>query len=254
MAEQLSRRTCIPHAGSGDARVCLTSLPPGLSGPGRRVRWPPVTDRFQRWLPWLFAAVFALSRWPGLLPPNFSVAYALCLCAGALFPGRLSWALPLGALVVTDIALNCYYQFARGFDVWTLSGLVYLGMGYACYAVLFGLGRLLRGRARVLPLLLASLAGAVVFYVLTNTLAWLLNPFRNPEYIKTLAGWWVALTKGTGGYQETWTFFRNTLLSSALFTALFAGSWRSAPAESPREKGEEEPAAEAESPSGEARA
>jgi hypothetical protein len=52
-----------------------------------------------------------------------------------------------------------------------------------------------------------------------------------------LAGWIIALTKGTGGYPSTWEFFRNTLLSGGLFTALFAGAAKlSAPAESPADK------------------
>ena len=36
-------------------------------------------------------------------------------------------------------------------------------------------------------------------YLLTNTASWLFNPFANPEYTKDLAGWLIALTKGTAG-------------------------------------------------------
>lgn len=202
-------------------------------------------ERFQRLLPWLFAVVLALSRWPGLLPNNFSVAYALCLCAGIFLRGTTAWALPLGTLLFTDVVLNCWYQFGKGFDVWNASTLLYLAGNYAGYAVLYVLGRGLRPVSkwspgqRLLPVIGAGLFGALLFYVVTNTLAWLLNPFRNPEYVKTLAGWWIALTKGTGGWPETWTFLRNGLLSSALFSALFAVSWQNAPSESPVEKGEE---------------
>ena len=45
-------------------------------------------------------------------------------------------------------------------------------------------------------------------------------------------------SKGTGGYPETWTFFRNTLLGGGLFTALFGGVWKFAGNESPEDKGE----------------
>ncbi len=52
-----------------------------------------------------------------------------------------------------------------------------------------------------------------------------------------MAGWLIALTKGTGGYPTTWEFFRNTLLSGGLFTALFAGAAKlTAPTESPADK------------------
>ncbi|MFM7819202.1 MAG: DUF6580 family putative transport protein, partial [Verrucomicrobiota bacterium] len=101
-------------------------------------------------------------------------------------------------------------------------------------------------RSRFLTLLGGGLLGAILFYLVSNTAAWLFNPFRNPEYTRNLAGWIIALTKGTGGYPQTWEFFRNTLLSGGLFTALFAGTWRlTASAESPVEKGEE-PADDAE--------
>src|SRR5271157_36319 len=38
--------------------------------------------------PVLLIVVFALSRWPGLMPPNFSAAYAILFCAGLYLPGR----------------------------------------------------------------------------------------------------------------------------------------------------------------------
>jgi hypothetical protein len=197
-------------------------------------------------LPWVFAGVFALSRWPGLLPPNFSAAYALVFCAGALIPGRLGWAMPLGTLLVTDLALNVYYQVSGGWAVFTPSNLLFQATNYLGYAVLFGLGRALGSKARWLTLIGGGLLGSILFYLVTNTAAWLFNPFRNPEYVRNLAGWLIALTKGTGGFPQTWEFFRNTLLSGGLFTALFAGSWALAASESPADKGEEEAAEEPE--------
>lgn len=207
-------------------------------------------DRLNKYLPWTFAVVLALSRWPGLFLPNFSVAYALCLCGGLFLPGRQGWTLPLGTLLVTDILLNCWYQFGQGFSAWNTGTLLYMAGNYVGYGVLYGLGRGLRPVAqwswirRILPAATAGLFGALLFYVVTNTLAWLLNPFHNPEYVKTLAGWWTALTTGTAGWPKTWEFLRNGLASSALFSALFAATWQNAPAESPAEKGEESPAPE----------
>jgi Family of unknown function (DUF6580) len=79
--------------------------------------------------------------------------------------------------------------------------------------------------------------GALLFYLLTNTAAWLFNPFGNPEYKRNLMGWIIALTKGTAGYAATWEFLRNTLLSGGLFTGLFVGAMKlTADAESPKEK------------------
>src|SRR5207253_2859536 len=83
-----------------------------------------------------------------------------------------------------------------------------------------------------------------LFYLITNSISWLVNPFGNPEYTRTLGGWLRALTLGTAGWPETWHFFRNTMLSSGLFTFLFAGSLKlTAPAED-RQKEEEPEGAE----------
>jgi len=68
------------------------------------------------------------------------------------------------------------------------------------------------------------------------------NPFGNPEYVKTLEGWIRALTGGTAGWPQTWEFFRNSLTSAGLFTGLFATVMSLS--ESPVEKGEEAPSAE----------
>ena len=45
-----------------------------------------------------FLVLVALSRWPGLLPPSFSVVYALVFCAGVYFPAAMAWWLPLSTL------------------------------------------------------------------------------------------------------------------------------------------------------------
>ena len=96
----------------------------------------------------------------------------------------------------------------------------------------------------MLTLVGGGLLGAVVFYLVTNTLSWLVNPFGNVEYTKTLEGWIRALTGGVSGWPQTWEFFRNTLTSAGLFTGLFAAAMGFA--ESPVEKGEEAAAPEAE--------
>ena len=173
------------------------------------------------------------------MPANFSAVYALVFCAGALFPERLTWRAPLALLLVTELALDAYYQFGMGYEVFTVAGLLYLACNYAGFGALWWLGRRFRGTRDLLGLLGGGVLGAIIFYLVTNTAAWLLNPFHNPEYTKSLAGWLVALTAGTKGWPQTWEFFRNTLLSGGLFTGLFALAWRFIPSESPQEKGEE---------------
>lgn len=211
----------------------------------------PVRDRLAQLLPFVFLGFIAVSRWPGLLPPNFSAVYALMFCAGAFFPRNQGWRWPIAVLLVTDVALNTYYQQAKGWPVWSGSSILLLAFNYLGYVALFAAGRGTRplgeylrrtfgslGRAmRWLTLTLGGFAAAVLFYLITNTASWLFNPFHNLEYTRDLSGWITALTLGTKNWPQTWEFFRNTFLSSGLFAALFAGVWELTAAESPADKG-----------------
>jgi len=186
----------------------------------------------------IFVATFALSRIPGLLPPNFSAAYAFAFCAGVYFTGIMAWWLPLSVMLVTDVALNVFYYHEPPFGF-------YLLLNYLIYALLIGLGKIFGRKASFFKMVLGGLAGAVMFYLLTNTLAWL----QDAAYAKNVAGWIQALTLGRPDFHPTtWEMFRNTLVSGGLFTALFAASEKLT-AESPAEKtaGLREPKAESES-------
>ncbi len=191
-------------------------------------------------LPLALMLVFALSRIPGMLPQNFSAAYALAFCGGLYFAGAMAWWLPLGTLLLTDIGLNLFLYREPVFS-W------YMLVKTLAFAGIVLLGRFFSPRMNFLKLLGGGLLGAVLFYLITNTASWL----NDAGYAKTLAGWLQALTTGLPGYPSTWEFFRNTLLSGGLFTGLFVGAMKfSEAAESPREKEagkrEEEPEAESE--------
>lgn len=200
-----------------------------------------MNGKWTKWLPYCFVVLAALSRWPGLFPQNFSAFYALAFCAGAFFPGTMKWWLPLGTLLVTDLALNFYYLFALHINAFQPFQLV----NYAAFGAIVWFGSRFNRKSSFLRLLSGGILGALLFYLLTNTAAWLFNPFGNPEYTKDLAGWIIALTTGTKGHPTTLEFLRNTLMSGGLFTGLFAGALKlTAPAESPIEKGAQEEAAE----------
>ena len=200
-------------------------------------------------LPVALMLVFALSRIPGMLPQNFSAAYALTFCAGVYFSRRMAWWLPFTTLLLTDIGLNVYYLHL-GWPVFELPILKYQLFNFVAYAVLIWVGRRFDPRASFAALLGGGILGAILFYLITNTASWLYNP----EYPKTFAGWIQALTNGTQGNPPTWTFFRNTLISGGLFTGLFAGAFKltaepepaeeKEPKEAPAEEPEAEPATE----------
>ena len=140
---------------------------------------------------------------------NFAPLAAIALCGAAFFPRKYKFIVPLLALLVSDIVLNTYYG-ARLLDP------LILGRYLALVAV-GGLGLLLQNRASLKTLLPASLAGSVIFFVITNAFSWL----SDPGYVKNLAGFIQALTVGLPGYAPTWMFFRNSLASDLVFTGLF---------------------------------
>jgi len=197
-------------------------------------------EKRRLWLPILLMVVFAITRWPGLLPPNFSAAYALSFCAGVFFPRRMAWWLPLTTLLISDLLINCYYQFVQHIDAWSWRQLI----NYGAYALLIWLGTTFNRKASLFKLVGGGLLSAIIFYLVTNTASWLFDP----DYSKTLPDWIRALTQGIPGYPPTWAFFRNTLLSGGLFAGLFAGAMKLTEEPEPERESDPEPAEEAEQP------
>jgi hypothetical protein len=193
-----------------------------------------VNDRRHIVLPALLVVALALTRLQvGTLPPGFSAIYALAFCGAVYFRGALAWWMPFGTLLVSDLVLNVFY-----YDEPALGGFTIVT--YGTFALLILFGRRFKPSDPWWKLLGGSLAGAVLFYLVTNTFAWM----SNPAYAKTLAGWLQALTTGLPGFPPTWTFFRNTLLSSGLFTGLFVAAMKLSAVKEPEEEeaDDEEPA------------
>ncbi len=142
---------------------------------------------------------------------NFAPLAAIALCAAAYFPAKYKFTIPMIALLVSDIVLNSHYGFSL-FSPFVASH--YLG-----FALVGGLGLLLRNRASLKTLLPASIAASVIFYVVTNAVSWLFDP----GYVKNFAGLIQALTVGLPAYSATptWMFFRASLVSDLFFTLLF---------------------------------
>jgi len=186
--------------------------------------------------PLLLLLLFALSRWPGLLPDNFSAAYALVFCAGVYLPGAVGWIIPLAVMAGTDLVISLVF-YPQNFS-WG-GFLLNQSPNWIAYAALIGMGRSV-GRKRPWWLLVCGgMVGAMLFYLLTNTASWLML-----GYAKTWAGWIKALTTGLPGHAQTWEFFRNTLSSGGLFAGLFAGAMKLT--EAAEEEEDEEPEKEAE--------
>lgn len=147
-----------------------------------------------------------------LLPelPNFSPVAAVAFCGGLFLPGALAWAVPIGALLVSDLALSV----AAGFPAFGFSQTA----AWICVAGIVWLGRWISagGNFTLWKYFGALLGGSAGFYLVTNAVAWLLTP----AYPRGLGGLWMSLTTGLPGYPPSWVFFRNSAFSDILFGAV----------------------------------
>jgi len=152
---------------------------------------------------------------------NFTPLAAITLCCGAYLPHRYKFALPLTMLFVSDLILNATYHAAL-FDPQILCR-------YLALALIGLIGFALRKNVSWKTMLPASVAASVIFYGITNVFSWL----TDPGYVKNFGGLIQALTVGLPQYGATpsWMFFRNSLLSDLIFTAVFVLLMR---AQSPR--------------------
>jgi hypothetical protein len=142
---------------------------------------------------------------------NFAPLAAIALCAAAYFPAKFKFTVPMIALLISDVVLNMSYGYSM-FSPFVISHYI----GFALVGVL---GWSLRNRASLKTILPASIAGSVIFYVVTNAVSWVFDP----GYVKNFAGLIQALTVGLPQYSATpsWMFFRNSVVSDLLFTGLF---------------------------------
>jgi hypothetical protein len=172
----------------------------------------PATSSFSTG-PMLLAGMIVLAALSRLLPhpPNFSPVEAIALFGGAYFAQRHAaiW-VPLVAMFISDLALGLVnggiyaeYFLSAGFL------LVYL-----CIALSAVLGFSLRGRASALRVGAWSLAGSVLFFLVTNFGAWL----GSSLYPQTTAGLMAAYVAGL-------PFFQNTVLGTLFYSALLFGSF-----------------------------
>ncbi|MEM6648471.1 MAG: DUF6580 family putative transport protein [Bacteroidota bacterium] len=140
-----------------------------------------------------------LSRWLPH-PPNFTPIAALALFGGAHFTHKgWAFAVPMVAMLLGDALIGFH----------SLMPVV-----YGAFAATVGIGLLLRRRRSPLRVAGATLAGSVLFFVVTNFGLWAIESF----YPKTLEGL-------VACYVAALPYFYNTLLGDAFFTAVLFGGF-----------------------------
>jgi hypothetical protein len=134
-------------------------------------------------------------------PWNFTPIGAMALFSGAKLNSR--WAaslIPLSALFLGDLFVGIY----------KLMIVVYLSF---CLSVL--IGRYVRRQQSLLPVSLATLLGAVQFFLITNFAVW---AFGYTSYARSLAGLLTCYIAGI-------PLFFNTLLGDAFYAGILFGGF-----------------------------
>jgi len=149
---------------------------------------------------------------------NFSPLAAIAFCGATFLPLRFATVVPLVSMLITDIVLNLH----GGFPIFTFGML----LRYLAFGIIFAIGLHYRpSRTRGAynwKLFGGAILGTLIFYVISNTGAWL----TQPGYAKTLAGWWQSQTLGLPGpFPPTIFFLRNSLVGDLFFTGMFVASF-----------------------------
>jgi hypothetical protein len=166
--------------------------------------------------PLVLSAMIVLAALSRLLPhpPNFSPIEAVALFGGAYF-ARRGWALlvPLLAMFASD----CVLGLVNGgiyFDYFANAHFLAI---YACIALSTLLGFRLRGRVNGVRVLGFSLAGSVLFFLVTNAAVWATatNLAETPACYGGLMPCYVAGLP----------FFQWTVLGTLFYSALLFGGF-----------------------------
>ena len=163
--------------------------------------------------PLVLVALIVLAALTRVLPhpPNFSPVAAIALFGGAYFANK-NWALivPVLGLFLSDMVLasingGLYASWFSGVGIWLV---------YGCIALTALMGFGLRGKVGGGRVLGYSLAGSVLFFLVTNFGAWL----GDPMYPKTMAGLVAAYAAGI-------PFFQWSVLGTLFYAAILFGGF-----------------------------
>ena len=112
---------------------------------------------------------------------NFAPIGAIALFGGACFANRrTAFVVTFATMLLSDVLL-----FASKYSSWADVGLKWMAFTYLSFGISVLIGRLLRNRRSALNVVLGSLAGSIVFFVLTNFGAWIVET----SYTKAMSRW-----------------------------------------------------------------
>ena len=138
-------------------------------------------------------------------PDNFAPIGAMALFGGCYISNkRMAFIIPLGAMLLSDVLLQLIN--GTGFHL----GMIWV---YGAFALITCLGFFLRGREQCQTIMVASLVGSMLFFVITNFGQW-----ATGYYGYTCE----ALTKS---FIMGIPFFRGTVMGDLFFNLVLFGSF-----------------------------
>jgi len=133
-------------------------------------------------------------------PANFAPIGALALFGGLYLPRRWALILPLGVMFLSDLFI--------GFYAWQIMLSVYI-----CFALVVGIGLLVRKNKKFRTVLGGTALGSVLFFLITNAAVWAFGTM----YVHNLSGL-------IQSYAMALPFFRNSLLGDLFYTGVLIGT------------------------------
>jgi hypothetical protein len=130
---------------------------------------------------------------------NFAPVGAIALFGGAVLPKKVAWWLPVAVMAVSDLFIGFY------------SGILFT---WAAYLMVALFGMTLRRTRNLYRIVLGSLGGATIFFLVSNFGTWA----QGGLYPHTWAGFVQCYTMAI-------PFFRNTLAGDLFYNALLFGAF-----------------------------
>ncbi|MEK7596938.1 MAG: DUF6580 family putative transport protein [Patescibacteria group bacterium] len=155
----------------------------------------------------LFAITLVAIGVAGRLLPhawNFAPVVAIGIFSGAYLGKRFAFAVPVIAMVASDIFI--------GFYGWQMNAAVYIAMGLAGLT-----GLTLQKKKNPVTIALASVAGSTVFFLVTNGAVWLFTSMYEP----TISGL-------SASYIAGMPFFRNAIVGDVWYSFSLFGAYEAA--------------------------
>ncbi len=161
---------------------------------------------------WRIIALIVIAALTRLFPlnmPNFTPMLALGLIGGLFLPGYKKYIVPIGAWLLSDLMIEGLYQIG----MWQYEG-IHSGMWfiYLTFGIIILFSERVLKKPSFTRILLGSVGASLIFFILTNFYVWLASGM----YSHTPQGLLMA-------YEVALPFFKNTLLSTVLYSSIIYG-------------------------------